>query len=333
MCGSRWLNVYVGLSGGVASSVAAALLKEQGHRVTGVFMRNWDTADEKGMETCPADVDLASAQAVASHLGIPLVERGFEPEYWASVFEPFLSAYAEGRTPNPDIACNRHVKFGAFFEWCRAQGADAVATGHYATLLDATDAAAAQFGAEALLPGDSSSDQSPGSRRPAWRLPERETSGLEAARLRSGGRPAVLCPVTLPDTREGGRRVLVHAADAFKDQSYFLCGVSRDALEHVLLPLGQVPKEKVRALARTLGLPTADRRDSTGICFIGKRPMRQFLPLTPHIAILTPFPINFALPWLFSSRTSWRLLNLGSSVLKSLNHVSYILKSPPRPPL
>lgn len=286
---SRALNVYVGLSGGVDSSVAAAVLKEQGHQVTGVFMRNWDTADEQGMETCPADADLESAKAVAEHIGIPLVERGFEPEYWASVFEPFVSAYAEGRTPNPDIACNRHVKFGAFFQWCRAQGAEAVATGHYATLLGGLAAAGtgtstAQAAAEAAAyhHGDSIDH----THSPVWRLPDRERAGTETASLRAGGRPVALCPVTFSQDA----CALAHATDAFKDQSYFLCGVSRDTLEHVLLPLGSWPKTRVRAEARARALPSAGRRDSTGICFIGKRPMRQFLP-----QYLRPTPGEFVM--------------------------------------
>lgn len=267
----RGLKVFVGISGGVDSSVAAAVVKDQGHDVVGVFMRNWDSADEAGQAVCPQDADLESAQAVAQHLGIPLVERGFEPEYWASVFEPFLSAYAEGRTPNPDVACNRHVKFGAFHDWCMRQGADMVATGHYAGLEGGPSAPCADgpSGRGASVPAAPTDGDALALR--AWEDP----ASVEAAVAASGGRAVSLCPAPAPGP---GFRALTHAADPLKDQSYFLCGVRAPVLETVALPLGAMCKGAVRTEAAARGLPTASRRDSTGICFIGKRSMRSFLP-------------------------------------------------------
>jgi len=250
--------VFVGISGGVDSSVAAAILKDQGHDVVGVYMKNWDSADEAGEAVCPHDADLKSARSVAGHLGVPLVERSFEVQYWESVFEPFLSAYADGRTPNPDIACNRNVKFGSFFEWCVAEGAEVVATGHYARLV------------RGPASGADDDDDEAGALRDAWAGPE----SLAAASERGGGRP-VVCHAWSAGADDA---TLLHAADGDKDQSYFLCAVERSALPTVALPLGEMVKGRVREEASRLGLSTASRRDSTGICFIGKRSMRSFLP-------------------------------------------------------
>jgi tRNA U34 2-thiouridine synthase MnmA/TrmU len=243
---ARHAHVFVGISGGVDSSVAAARLKAEGHRVTGVFMRNWDPADEFAAEVCPQSDDYRSAQQVARQLGIELVHRGFEPEYWASVFEPLLTAYSEGRTPNPDVACNRHVKFGAFFEWCKRQGADAVATGHYACVL----------GAGAHEPGRVSFG-----------------GDMSSARMRGGGDRVVWSGGGF-----GKDVLLAHAVDRSKDQSFFLCQIPRSVLSQTMFPIGGFTKGEVRALAAELGLSTAERKDSTGICFIGRRAIREFLP-------------------------------------------------------
>lgn len=271
----RGLKVFVGISGGVDSSVAAAVVKDQGHDVVGVFMRNWDSADEAGQAVCPQDADLESAQAVAQHLGIPLVERGFEPEYWASVFEPFLSAYADGRTPNPDVACNRHVKFGAFHDWCMQQGADMVATGHYAGLEGGSAEAASSSGAASSTGRDAGDPALPSDgdvlALRAWKDPACVAAAVAAA----GGRAVSLCAAPAPGAEF---RALTHALDPLKDQSYFLCGVRAEVLETVALPLGGMCKGAVRDEAAARCLPTATRRDSTGICFIGKRSMRSFLP-------------------------------------------------------
>lgn len=210
--------VIVALSGGVDSAVAALLLKQQGHRVEALHMTNWDEADEY----CTAGSDLRDASSVCRDLGIPLHHVNFAAEYRARVFAGFLAELRAGRTPNPDVACNRHIKFGAFLDHAGRLGADCIATGHYARV-----------------------DHGPPSR-------------------------------------------LLMAADAGKDQTYFLHAIDPPALARVLFPLGDLHKAEVRAVARRNGLAIHDRPDSTGICFIGERPFRQFLAqYVPH----SPGPI------------------------------------------
>jgi len=202
-------HVVVGLSGGVDSAVSAYLLKEQGYRVSGLYMVNW-TEDEEGY--CTAAQDYQDARAVCEELGIALHRVDFSKEYRARVFDRFLADYAAGRTPNPDVLCNREVKFQPFREHALRLGADHVATGHYA----------------------------------------------RADRVADGPR-------------------LLRAADENKDQTYFLATVERATLERVLFPVGGLAKPEVRRIAQRAGLPNHRKRDSTGICFIGERPMREFL--------------------------------------------------------
>ena len=202
-------HVIVGLSGGVDSAVAAWRLKEQGYRVSGLFMVNW-TEDEQGY--CTAAEDFQSARAVAEELEIPLHRADFSTEYRERVFRQFLEQYRAGLTPNPDLLCNREVKFQPFREHALRLGADYVATGHYAR--------------------------------------------IEA-------------------TADGPR--LRRSVTEDKDQTYFLALVARAHLERVLFPIGDLSKPQVRDLARQAGLPNHRRKDSTGICFIGERPFREFL--------------------------------------------------------
>jgi tRNA-specific 2-thiouridylase len=208
--------VMVGMSGGVDSSVSAALLMEQGYRVEGLFMKNWE--DDDGTEYCTAMRDLADAQSVCDRLGIPLHTANFAMEYWDRVFEHFLKEYQAGRTPNPDILCNKEIKFRAFLDYALTLGADFIATGHY---------------------------------------------------TRRG-------PVT---TNAHGEQVaqLLRGLDHNKDQSYFLHAVHGREIAKTLFPVGELIKPQVRAKAEELGLATAAKKDSTGICFIGERRFKDFL--------------------------------------------------------
>jgi len=218
-------RVVVGMSGGVDSSVAAWLLKEQGFDVIGVFMKNWEDDDTDAY--CTSRADLVDAASVADVIGIELEAVNFAAEYRERVFRLFLRDYEAGRTPNPDVLCNSEIKFRAFLEYARTLGADRIATGHYARARRTAD----------------------------------------------------------------GRVELLKAADAAKDQSYFLHRLTQKQLEPVMFPLGEMSKRDVRALARRAGLPTHAKKDSTGICFIGERPFRDFLarylPRTPG-AMITP---------------------------------------------
>jgi tRNA-specific 2-thiouridylase len=203
------MKIVVGMSGGVDSSVAALLLQEAGESVSGMFMDNW--ADD-GSGECRAEADRRDAVAVCGLLGIPLHVRDFSREYWHGVFEHFIAEYAAGRTPNPDVLCNREVKFRHFLDAARALGADRIATGHYARV-GCTDG--------------------------QWRL--------------------------------------LRARDAGKDQSYFLHLLGQAQLAATVFPLGELDKGEVRRIAAGAGLPTAAKKDSTGICFIGERDFRAFL--------------------------------------------------------
>lgn len=201
-------SVIVALSGGVDSAVAALCLQRAGYSVAALHMTNWDDADEY----CTAAGDFADAQRVAEDLGIALHHVNFAREYREQVFAGFLAGYRSGVTPNPDVVCNRHIKFGAFLAHAQRLGAQFIATGHYA------------------------------------RVMHQENTGY-----------------------------LYKAADADKDQTYFLHSVTSEALSRTLFPLGDLHKSEVRTLAREYGLANHDKADSTGICFIGERPFRDFL--------------------------------------------------------
>ncbi len=207
-------RIIVGMSGGVDSSVAALLLRDDAlsspdRSVAGLFMRNW-ADDDSG--DCRAEDDRRDAVAVSGRLGLPIHFRDFSSEYWSGVFEHFIAEYAAGRTPNPDVLCNREIKFKHFLDAARELGAEFIATGHYARIRE-------QAG--------------------EWRL--------------------------------------LRAADRGKDQSYFLHQLGQAQLAATLFPLGELIKTDVRRIAADAGLPTAAKKDSTGICFIGERDFREFL--------------------------------------------------------
>lgn len=205
------IRVVVGMSGGVDSSATALKLKREGYDVVGIFMKNWDDTDENGV--CTATEDYKDVQAVANQIGIPYYSVNFEKEYWNKVFEYFLDEYKKGRTPNPDVICNKEIKFKAFLDYAMDLGADYVATGHYARV-------------------------------------ERDDDGTVH---------------------------MLRGVDSNKDQTYFLNQLSQDQLQRVMFPLGEMEKPDVRQLAEESGLKTADKKDSTGICFIGERDFKEFL--------------------------------------------------------
>ncbi|MEO5963367.1 MAG: tRNA 2-thiouridine(34) synthase MnmA [Thermomonas sp.] len=202
-------RIVIGMSGGVDSSVAAMLLRDQGFETIGLFMQNWTEAEGGD---CRAEDDRRDAVAVCGTLGLPIRFRDFSREYWDGVFTHFLAEYAAGRTPNPDVLCNREIKFKHFLDAAVELGADSIATGHYARV----------------------------------------------------------------DCMEGRYRLL-RARDRGKDQSYFLHQLGQQQLAVTRFPLGELHKDEVRRTAMAAGLPTAAKKDSTGICFIGERDFRDFL--------------------------------------------------------
>ncbi len=198
------------MSGGVDSTVAAYLLKAQGHEVIGLFMKNWEDDDDE--QYCSSRQDLIDAVSAADRIGIEIETVNFSAAYKERVFSEFLREYQAGRTPNPDVLCNAEIKFRSFLDQALAMGAACIATGHYAQL--------------------------------------RETDGLHQ---------------------------LLKAEDGTKDQSYFLYRLNQAQLSKTVFPLGNLYKRDVREIARKAGLPNHDKKDSTGICFIGERPFREFL--------------------------------------------------------
>ena len=213
-------RVVVGLSGGVDSAVTAHLLKQQGHEVIGIFMKNWeddDRAGDAGTDNpgyCTSNIDFVDAAAVADVIGIEIEHVNFAAEYKDRVFADFLREYQVGRTPNPDILCNAEIKFKSFLDHAMRLGAEKIATGHYA------------------------------------RVRQNPQSGLHE---------------------------LLKGLDLSKDQSYFLHRLNQAQLSKTLFPVGELHKTQVRQIAEEIGLPNAKKKDSTGICFIGERPFRDFL--------------------------------------------------------
>lgn len=220
MHNSKKTKVIVGLSGGVDSSVAMIKLLEEGYDVEAMYMRNWDSAVNNDVlgnpdlmdDVCPQERDYQDAKKVAKRLGVKLHRVDFIEEYWNSVFEYFLSEYKKNRTPNPDILCNKEIKFKTFLDKAMSLGADYIAMGHYARVIHDKD-----------------------------------------------------------------KHYLLRGIDSNKDQTYFLSQLSSDQLARALFPIGDMLKPDVRSLARKYELEVADKKDSTGVCFIGERNFKEFL--------------------------------------------------------
>ena len=227
------MKIAIGISGGVDSAVSALLLKEQGHDVFGLFMQNW--VEDSTNPQCTAEQDLSDARAVCDKIGIPLQTVTFAQEYWDQVFQHCLDEFAKGRTPNPDVLCNREIKFNLLLQHALDLGADALATGHYV-----------RRGDPAVKPRDDSTDKSRDDSVSSFRTPIRNPQ-------------------------------LLKGLDQNKDQSYFLYMIKQEALAKSLFPIGELEKPAVRAIAEKAGLINANKKDSTGICFIGERRFKEFL--------------------------------------------------------
>ena len=214
------MKVLIGLSGGVDSAVAAYLLIKEGYEVHAAFMRNWDSFTNNDIlgnptindDQCPQEKDYEDAKKVAEKLGIPLYRVDFVKEYWDHVFAHFIKEYEHGRSPNPDILCNKFIKFDAFYNYAKSIGIDTIAMGHYAKRVE-----------------------------------------------------------------KDGHFYLTKCFDTNKDQTYFLSQINEEQIKSCLFPLGDIDKAEVRRIAQELGLVVADKKDSTGVCFIGERNFREFL--------------------------------------------------------
>ena len=237
-------TVYVGMSGGVDSSVSALILKQQGYKVVGVYMKNW-SQDLPGMK-CPWAEDLADAKRVAVRLGIDFLVWDFEEAYREKVVEYMLREFRKGNTPNPDIMCNQEIKFKLFYEKAMEEGADFIATGHYARIL-----------------AGGNSHSAPRRSRPS---PRGERANSRAAALRNA-----------PSRELSHASMLVRAVDENKDQTYFLYRISEEALSRTLFPIGGMLKPEVKKLAAENGLHNAYKKESMGVCFVGEVGMKDFL--------------------------------------------------------
>ena len=302
-------RVVVGLSGGVDSAVSAWLLKQAGYEVVGIFMKNWEDDDDDAY--CSSNQDFIDAAAVADVLGIELEHVNFATEYKDRVFAEFLREYRAGRTPNPDVLCNAEIKFKAFLDHALRLGADKIATGHYARVRcvaadtgepmgpNETSRATARDGARArpvaadtgepIGPNETSrATAHDGARaRPVAADTGTPIGPNETSRttVRDGARARPVAtdagePIRPDGASRAGARVrfeLLKGLDPAKDQSYFLHRLTQAQLARTLFPLGELHKSEVRRIASEIGLPVARKKDSTGICFIGERPFREFL--------------------------------------------------------
>jgi len=236
-------TVFVGVSGGVDSSVSAALLKDQGYDVVGVFIRTW----QPDFIECTWRDERRDAMRVCAHLDIPFLECDAEEAYKKGVADYMIEEYRKGNTPNPDVMCNREVKFGVFWDFAKSHSADYIATGHYAQIMAPLTGAVHLF-------------DSLNTKKSKKVLQKLQVFASSPTPVTSQGLPT-----------------LCRSKDTLKDQSYFLWTLTKDDLSHTLFPIGHLQKSEVRKLAEKYGLPTATKKDSQGVCFLGPLDMKDFL--------------------------------------------------------
>ena len=260
------------MSGGVDSSVAALLLKQQGCDIVGAYMKNWINEDNV-IGNCPWMQDIEDARAVCDHLGVEFRVVNLMQDYRERIVQYLLDGYAHGLTPNPDVMCNREIKFGVFRAWAKDHGFDAVATGHYARRLENCGSRIADCGS--TEPEDGVAKPETGNRRP--KIEYWPSAGLDS--------PVAVSQSEIRNPQSEIRHppsspvsyALWEGRDKNKDQSYFLALLNQEQLRDALFPIGEIEKPRLRELAREAGLPTANKKDSQGICFIGEVKMADFL--------------------------------------------------------
>lgn len=227
-------RVLMALSGGIDSAVSAYLLIKSGYEVEAAFMKNWSQTAGLKYDECPWLVDRQDALRVAAHLGIPMHTVNYEKEYKKTVMDYFFKEYKAGRTPNPDVMCNKEIKFKALYNWAMKQGFDYVATGHYAQIKSVKGSVVQQ-------------------------------KSLKRGRLSKNKKLA------------GDSYSLIRSSDEFKDQTYFIYNIKKSQLPHILFPIGSMKKTAVRSMAKKLRLPNANKKESMGLCFVGKIRLKDFL--------------------------------------------------------
>jgi len=233
-------KVLIALSGGIDSAVSAYLLLKQGYDVEAAFMKNWSSTKGLKYDECPWLVDRQDALRVAAFLKIPLHTIDFEKQYEKNVLNYFFNEYKAGRTPNPDVMCNKEIKFKLLYDWAMKRGFDYLATGHYA------------------------------------RIVKSRKSKVESRRLKGDAHQKATLDFSLYDFR------LARSADEFKDQTYFIYNIKTEQLPHVLFPIGDKKKSEVKALAKKIGLPNAGKKESMGLCFVGRIRLKDFLDQKLH---------------------------------------------------
>lgn len=233
------------LSGGIDSAVSAWKLLQEGYEVEAAFMKNWSSTTGLKYDECPWLTDRQDALRVAAFLGIPMHTLNFEKEYKKTVLDYFFKEYSAGRTPNPDVMCNKEIKFKLLYKWAMANGFDYVATGHYARVAQSKKV------------------------KPVLSLSRDENFHLRKGR--AGSSKAVRVSPKATDFE------LLRSKDDFKDQTYFIYNILQSQLPHLLFPIGAKKKSEVKKLAQKIGLPNADKKESMGLCFVGKIRLKEFL--------------------------------------------------------